>query len=131
MAKKKEIDEQKFLAGIMERAERMNRGDYSGISLIPEKEGTEKSEPEVRNVPQIEKEYADLFLGNSPALGQFGKNVRIRTEYHFKIRQLLFCFSSVNLSGFIDNVLREHFYRYRDEIDKLINDSEFFKKLKK
>jgi len=65
-------------------------------------------------------EYQSLFIREPNDLppARFGKTLYIRQEHHERISQIVHVIAKgdISLSGYVDNVLTEHFKNYWDEI---------------
>ena len=133
-----DIDEAAMLQSIYERD--------NGISLQQPKlriqPASQQAEPEEENeIPEKPKEenrtkharlqeYESLFIHESdlpPA--RFGKTVYIRKEHHDWISQIISVIggNEVSLFGYIDNVLKNHFKNYNDDIALLFKKKITFK----
>lgn len=96
------------------------------------KENSEVSE--VADVPETTKKtvsekintskYEDLFLVDTHLVGRMQKTTYIRKEYHELIIKLISVLpknGKFSIFSYIDNVLSEHFKRYRKEIEEIYN----------
>jgi hypothetical protein len=128
-----DIDEAAMLQSIYERD--------NGISTQPPEwqaqsaeavasEPQEKPKEENRTKRERQQEYESLFIHASdlpPA--RFGKTVYIRKEYHDRISQIVTVIGGkeVSLFGYIDNVLKNHFKNYEDDITQCFRKKIIFK----
>lgn len=67
------------------------------------------------------KSYIFTYLKSADFPARTCKSAYIRDEHHERIRRIVHVIgrNKVTLSGYIDNVLAEHFDNHRDEITKL------------
>jgi hypothetical protein len=73
--------------------------------------------------------YKSLFIKESDAPpARFGKSVYIRQEHHERISQIVHVTGNgeVTLSGYIDNVLTQHFKQFQDEIVQSFNEKRIY-----
>lgn len=67
------------------------------------------------------KSYISTYLKNVRFTDRTCKTAYIRDEHHERIQRIVHVIgkSKITLSGYIDNVLAEHFESHKDEITKL------------
>lgn len=68
--------------------------------------------------------YRMMFICPSRIRSKDRKQANIRGEYHEKIAEIVQCAGQENItiSGYLDNILRDHFETYRDDIARLCED---------
>lgn len=75
------------------------------------------------------EEYRSLYIGRADAPpARLGKSLYIRKEHHDRISQIISVIGQgeITLYEYVDNVLREHFKRYYEEITDLFNDRRIY-----
>lgn len=69
--------------------------------------------------------YKNLYLKETNLIARNGKSVNIRAEYHRIIQKLTQVArgSTVSISEYLDNILRNHFNENKEVIQKLYEES--------
>lgn len=76
--------------------------------------------PTKRKQKQKGNDYISLFMSNSDIKARSGKLVYIRPEYHQKVSKITHVIgkNDITIFSYIDNVLKNHFEEFHDEIIK-------------
>ncbi len=85
---------------------------------------------ELVKIPKTTASYKIKFFVNADVTSRTGKMVNIRKTYHERIMKIIRVIGNneITMFSYLDNVLKEHFDNYRDEITELYhkNNEEIF-----
>ena len=69
-------------------------------------------------------EYSDIFLKPTNLMARYGKSSYICPEFHENISRIVFIVGrgKITISDYLNNVLKQHFEDYREEIRAIHNE---------